>query len=596
MQTEQVRRDRSGSLVLCVSIAFAAVGLPQSFALAAPEHGTVVGGAATITSSGKTTTINQTSRKAAIDWRSFDIAADELVRFLQPGSSAVVLNKVTGDNPSQILGALQGNGHVWLINPNGIVFGPNAKVDVHGLVATTTDIRTDHFLDDVDGPQRFVFDTPSSKRDASIVNEGIINVGEHGYAVLSASRVSNEGVISASWGTVTLAGVPTMTLDLDGDRLINFAAAGSIAEAIHQGRSLVTNAGSISAEHGSVLLTGRAAGAVASAVINTSGIIEATGSGVDRDGRVVLSSGESGTVLVDGKGEDPAIRAGAVEFESFRLRVQQAVEASGDITVRTKYVTTRDRLTGDDVGILRANGLALASEAPVHHPTGGDVDVRTDVRKIAVGLINDGTASNPGNTSFNQLDVRNEGDLTITEVAGKSGILAHQVNLSTEGSLTLDPAARAGSNERKPTIEAIADGNAVVLETNRFVNRAGTKAISTPEGRTIVYSDSPTGDVRGGLGDRFVYDADSTRLPPERVPMPGDTFVYRYAPPTTVDTTRATQPTTVPPMGDASASDASRSIAQRLIAAPSMPADVDTGDLLFANDGNRELWGLASAR
>ncbi len=94
MQTEQVRRDRSGSLVLCVSIAFAAVSLPQSFALAAPQQGTVVGGAATITSSGKTTTINQTSRKAAIDWRSMSRVPPATKAWSIPGASKSPTAKV----------------------------------------------------------------------------------------------------------------------------------------------------------------------------------------------------------------------------------------------------------------------------------------------------------------------------------------------------------------------------------------------------------------------------------------------------------------------------------------------------------------------
>src|ERR1700722_5037164 len=114
--------------------------------LAAPSGGTVSGGAATITHSGSVTDITQSTGRAIIDWRSFNIAAGETVKFLQPSSSSVALNRISGAAPSSIYGVLTANGTVILVNPDGILFGPGSRVDVGGLVATTANISNADFM------------------------------------------------------------------------------------------------------------------------------------------------------------------------------------------------------------------------------------------------------------------------------------------------------------------------------------------------------------------------------------------------------------------------------------------------------------------
>src|SRR5215468_7702670 len=110
-----------------------------------PQGGTVRAGSATVTSTPGRTEINQSSDRVIIDWQGFSIGANELTRFNQPSAGSAALNRVTSGDPSQILGQLQANGRVLLINPNGILFGAGAKVDVAGLVATTANIANDDF-------------------------------------------------------------------------------------------------------------------------------------------------------------------------------------------------------------------------------------------------------------------------------------------------------------------------------------------------------------------------------------------------------------------------------------------------------------------
>jgi len=112
-----------------------------------PQGGSVVAGQVTIQNpSGGLQVINQASQRGAIDWTSFSIAAGETVRFNQPSSSAVTLNRVTGYDPSNILGQMQANGRIFLINPHGVVFGAGARIDVGGMVASSLSIANSDFM------------------------------------------------------------------------------------------------------------------------------------------------------------------------------------------------------------------------------------------------------------------------------------------------------------------------------------------------------------------------------------------------------------------------------------------------------------------
>ncbi|MGZ3185075.1 MAG: two-partner secretion domain-containing protein, partial [Telluria sp.] len=94
-------------------------------AAADPTHPVVVSGQATFSQQGNVFSITNTPN-TIINWQSFSIAPGEVTRFIQQGADSAVLNRILGQDPSQILGALQSNGHVFLINPNGIMFGKDA--------------------------------------------------------------------------------------------------------------------------------------------------------------------------------------------------------------------------------------------------------------------------------------------------------------------------------------------------------------------------------------------------------------------------------------------------------------------------------------
>src|SRR5438876_5773320 len=270
----------------------ALIALTARPAAAGPEGGTVVGGAATIQGQGGPAVIvNQSSNSAIINWHTFNIGARESVRFNQPGSSSVVLNRVTGAlGPSEILGTLSANGRVFLINRDGILFGPSSVVNTAGFLATTHDIRNADFM-----AGRYNFNIPG-RPDASIVNQGRITATSGGFAALVAHSVRNSGTITATLGTVALASSGTgFTVDLYGDKLITLADNDQVASKVIDvatGRplkSLVSNDGKIRANGGRVELTAAAARTVVDSVINTSGVITANSIG-RRNGMIVLSA------------------------------------------------------------------------------------------------------------------------------------------------------------------------------------------------------------------------------------------------------------------------------------------------------------------
>ena len=223
-------------------------------------------GTGSISQTGSTTTINQSSQNLSINWQSFNLAANQTVHFIQPNATAVVLNRVTGQDPSQILGTLNANGQVFILNPNGVLFGASAQVNVAGLVAATQSLGDSSFLA---GNYQFS-GTPGSS--ASVVNQGTLNAAAGGYIALLAPQVTNAGSISARQGSVLLAAGDQVTVQLHNGSLLGYS--------IDQGafNALVNNQQLIVADGGQVVLAAQAApaaDALAAAVVNNSGIVEA---------------------------------------------------------------------------------------------------------------------------------------------------------------------------------------------------------------------------------------------------------------------------------------------------------------------------------
>ena len=175
-------------------------------ALANPTGATVAAGSATFSTSGKALTVTNTPG-AVINWQQFSIQKDEVTRFIQQNAASAVLNRVISQNPSQILGTLQSNGRVFLINPSGITFGAGATIDVAGFAASTLNMSDADF---VSGRMRFI----GTGAEGKINTAGTIRTPEGGHVYLVAPKVENEatGVITSPKGEVVIAAGKTVEL------------------------------------------------------------------------------------------------------------------------------------------------------------------------------------------------------------------------------------------------------------------------------------------------------------------------------------------------------------------------------------------------
>jgi filamentous hemagglutinin family protein len=343
-------------LALAVAFALAApLAAGAAPAVANPTGAQVVSGNATITRQGNLLQVVN-SPNAIINWQSFSIAQGEITRFVQQSGASAVLNRVVGVDPSVILGALQSNGRVFLVNPNGITFGAGAQIDVAGLVASTLNLADGDFLS---GRMRFTDGAGAGR----LINQGTIEASG-GPVYLIARDVNNSGIVRANGGEVLLAAGQTV-------ELVQAAAPHLRVELTAPGNEAV-NVGQIVARGGSVGMFG--------SLVRQSGLVEATRAEVGPGGHIVLrgtrevtldagsrtladggsAGGRGGEVIVDASGPDGLARvAGSIEAVGRGAR-------GGDVTVTGQRVAlvgqgSIDVSGSDGGGQVRIGGDYLGS-------------------------------------------------------------------------------------------------------------------------------------------------------------------------------------------------------------------------------------------
>ena len=351
------RRDRYRRRLQAIARILAGVlcGLfAGAAAQANPTGPTVVHGTAQFANPDATTLNATTSANAIINWQGFSIDSAQTTRFIQPSATSAVLNRITGSDPSAILGQLLSNGRVFLVNPHGIVFGEGAVVDTAGLVASTLGISDTDFL-----AGRYRFDGGPEAGD--IVNRGRIETGADGVFLLAPS-IENSGVIRTDGGDLVLAAGRTVTLtslDLDG-----------VQVEVQAPEDEVLNLGDLIAERGAV-------GAFAGSIRN-SGTIEANAVTVDDDGTIRLVAqgditlGEGSRVAAEGPS------GGEVHIES----KTGTTWVSGEVSARgSEGRGGTIRLLGHRVGLdgaqVDASGPAGGGEVLVGGDVSGEGEVPT---------------------------------------------------------------------------------------------------------------------------------------------------------------------------------------------------------------------------
>ncbi|MGA7966380.1 MAG: filamentous hemagglutinin N-terminal domain-containing protein [Gammaproteobacteria bacterium] len=271
--------------------------LVPTFAQAAelPQGGSVAAGSASIgTPHNGTLDITQSSNRAILDWHSFSIGKAGTVNFNQPSAASATLNRVTGDTPSSIAGAINAPGTVLLVNPNGITITKGGVINTGSFAASTLDIKNKDFMS---GHYKF----RGGRGSAAVRNAGRIDVSDGGFAALLGGHVANNGYITAHLGHVALGSGELITLDLSGDGFLSVGLRAKDVKGIKgaDGKPLVSNNGSIVDDGGVVELKAATAAGFLRDAVNVPGSIQANSVGV-QDGKIVLGGGAGGRVRIAG--------------------------------------------------------------------------------------------------------------------------------------------------------------------------------------------------------------------------------------------------------------------------------------------------------
>jgi len=483
--------------------------------LANPTGSSVVAGQATISSAAGLTTIQQQSAAAVINWQQFGIGSGETVQFIQPSASAAVLNRVIGGDLSEILGNLNANGRVFLINPQGVLFGAGSRVDVGSLTASTLDIRNEDFL-----AGRYVL---AGGSEAGIVNQGVITARDGGFVVLAGQSVSNGGLIQTRLGDVLLASGGGLTLDINDTGLVSYRIdAAALAAAAG-----VDNSGSLMADGGRVFMAANIARELAATAVNNSGSVRAA-SIEEHDGVIVLS-GQGGDVVNTG-----AIAATSEHGQGGRVQVL------GDRDVRIEGgVVDASGATGGGVirlgggveggeGLQQAARTYIAADAALHADAinsgdGGSLVVYSRDHTVIGGELTarGGTQSGNGGfaeTSGGSLSIANTPDVSARAAVGLGGHwLIDPSNIeivSGRGNVNIsaaDPFAPTGDDAQLGVDlirSALGDGNNVTVSTSSSGNQEGNITLTA----ALAYS----GNIDAGLtlnaaGDILINNSVSTQ-------------------------------------------------------------------------------------
>lgn len=329
-----LRQPRLRPMTFAILLAFNAT------VSANPTAPQVAAGAASFQTSGNTLTVTN-APGTIINWQSFSIGAGELTRFQQQSALSAVLNRVTGSDPSSILGALTSNGRVFLVNPHGIVFGAGATINTAGFIASTLNISDADFLA---GRLRFEGGGHGALRNAGTIQAG-------GDIFLVGPQVENSGLIRSDNGSVMLAAGQSLTISSPDAHGVQFALQAPTDAAL--------NLGTLDARNAAAMFAG---------TLRHSGEIRATSARVDASGRVILAAQQD--AIIDGHAvinvDNSTGRGGTVQITGERVGLFD-----------NATVTARGAAGGGEIlvgGDVQGANPAVRNAAMTHVASGATLD------------------------------------------------------------------------------------------------------------------------------------------------------------------------------------------------------------------------------
>ena len=398
---------------------------------------------------------------SVLRWQQFDISKQEMVHFAQANAKSAVLNRVTGENASQLLGTLTSNGTVFLINPHGVYIGGSAQIQTAGFIASTANLSNESFA----AGDQLLFSEPGS---GSIVNDGHIACPQ-GDVFLIAKNVSNHGNISAEHAGLLSA--QEVIISPKGEKVF-------VRLKIEDGT--IENTGSIQALTVDLQTT-----SAHQKAIRHTGKIEAN-SLKEENGRIFLVAKE-GHIDVDGQVNAPA---GTVHIlaKDIDLQDQTQIDASGSqggiILVGGDYL-------GKNSEIFNADTLNVTEsvriQADGYESDGGKIILWGNERNHCFGNLSAQAFGEKGDGGF--IEISSPGDwyfkLGHANVLSKNGQMGTKlfdpVNITINTAGPTAPVLGAGPTTYTPAV------NAVILDSDLGTSLAtGNVTLNTSGGVTGV--------------------------------------------------------------------------------------------------------------
>ena len=429
---ENVRgRGKSVSGRKLIAAALAVSGFIAPLALANPLNPSIANGAATFATTGNVLTVTNTPG-TIINWQGFSIGANEITRFAQQSAASAVLNRVTGGVASSILGSLQSNGRVFLINPSGIVFGAGSSVDVAGLVASTLNLSNADFLA---GNAHFTR-VPGA---ANISNAGHIAAQNAGQIFLIAPNVENTGVITAPNGEILLAAGHSVDLVNSADTSLRVSITAPAGDATNIGQliassgslglfgTLVKNTGTVSAD--SATLQGGKILFRASSRVEAGGMVSARGVG---GGEIrLLADMQAGVVDLTGRLDASAFGNGNGGFIDTSAALVSVADTARVTTLAQKGNAGTWRIDPLDYTVAAAGGNITGAALATNLGLGNIVIANPGGVGNGDIFVNDGVSW----ASANSLTLNASRNINVNAAISNTGNGA--VNLNASGVVTI---------------------------------------------------------------------------------------------------------------------------------------------------------------
>jgi filamentous hemagglutinin family protein len=471
----EIVRGNGGPPPLTVTAVMVMAGLALAAARAdaLPTGQQVVSGTAPITMiDSKTMQINN-SRNAVINWQGFSIANGERTQFVQPDAASAVLNRVIGSYKSDIFGMLDSNGRVFLLNPNGILFGAGSQVNVAGLVASSLGMSNSDFLN---GIYRF----SGSGQSGSVINQGTITTAAGGKVWLIAPQVENSGIINAPNGDVLLtAGNSVHLVDPDNPE---------VAVVVSAPADKALNIGTITAAAGKVGIFG--------GLVDQQGIVSASAAVAGPGGRIYLKS-TTGTTLAAGS-VTSANASGSGDGGRVVVLSDGETKVAGSISARGGSL-------GGDGGFIETSGKTIDfSGATINASSSkgksglwlidpNDLDIDTAGAATISGTLNTGTsveANTAGAATFGTVNTSGSGDIIVSAAIGKTAGADTSLTLKADRSITVNAPITSTSGKLDVTLNAhylddaaagsVSINNNITTNGGNFVAGGGADPINTP--------------------------------------------------------------------------------------------------------------------